>query len=601
MQLPYPAALAALAAVAALPVSADNAEPPVTFEPIVTTATRTAVRDPVAPTIVITREQIARSQAIDVAELLRLQTGIEIARSGGPGQQTSIFTRGTESDHTLVLVDGVRINPSIGTAAIQNINPDHVERIEIVKGPRTSLFGSDAIGGVINIITQTPTDDLRIEVDAEGGGLGSRGGGMAISGGHFRLAAEHFETDGHPVVRGATRDRGFDNTSVSASSDHTLAGVRLRANALHAQGTTQYFAFGPSAVSQDFRNDAVSLSAAFKPSRTWTSELTLGYARDDLEQNDNDDRADTRRHSIDWQNDIDLPAGHTLTAGASWRRDDVDAFTGFGMPPAYGEQRNIAAVFLQDQWQAGGHRLVAAARHTDDERFGHHTTWNADYGHDFDFGTRLSVSAGTGFRAPSTVDLFFPGFSNPDLDAETSRNLEIGLRHRVSQQVQLGLAAFRNDIDDLIASDASFTPQNIQQARIEGLELDVQAVLAAWSARIGYVVQDADNLSADQALLRRSPRRLTAQLAYDGTRWGAGLDVVGASRRPDIDPDTFARISAPGYAVVNLTSRWTPCPPLTLSLRLENVLDKDYETAAGFPAQPRTLLARLRYRFDLSR
>ena len=259
------------------------------LEPVVVTATR---REEPADRVLASVELIAgddliRLPAAELSEALRFEPGIEPVRLGGPGQQTSIFVRGTESNHVLVLVDGLRINPgTIGTAAIQNFAPEFVERVEIVKGPRSTLYGSDAIGGVINVITRGVEDSGSVQ--AGYGSFGTRSASFSAGIGSAEagatLAGNWIDSEGFPAQAGDLTDRGYDNLSFTASGHAAVGEAEVGVRAWHAAGTTEYSSFG-ALLDQDFENGAVALYAAFAGGERWDSRVTAGYALDEIDQN----------------------------------------------------------------------------------------------------------------------------------------------------------------------------------------------------------------------------------------------------------------------------------------------------------------------------
>jgi vitamin B12 transporter len=254
--------------------------------PVVVTATRTAnPADQVLANVdVIGGDELLRLPAADLGDALRMRAGVEVARLGGPGQQTSVFLRGTDSNHVLVLVDGLRINPgTIGSAAIQNIPPDQVERVEIVKGPRSALYGSDAIGGVINVITRKGTG-RNASVQAGFGRYDSKSASLAAGIGDERADASiglsWLDSAGFPTRTGDGTDRGYENLSVNGAVRASVGGVALGLRAWHASGTSEYSDFFVTPVDQDFANAAFATTAGFAPTAIWQSSLMAGYALD---------------------------------------------------------------------------------------------------------------------------------------------------------------------------------------------------------------------------------------------------------------------------------------------------------------------------------
>ncbi|MCZ6881180.1 MAG: TonB-dependent receptor plug domain-containing protein, partial [Gammaproteobacteria bacterium] len=261
---------AAMAAISPQTVAACCDDDQARLQQIVVTATREkqTLASTLAPVLVIDREEIELSLARDLADLLRFHAGLEISRNGGTGQTTSVFVRGTDSNHVLVMIDGIKINPgTIGGAAIQNIRPQMIQRIEIVKGPRTSLYGSDAIGGVINVITRKA--DGKVEFTAGAGRYGAYDRGAAVSwrdeGNALYASFSRFNTDGFPVRTGSNVDRGYDNNSARLQGNTRLGKLDLELSFWQASGTSEYLDFFAQPVSQDYRNQTLTLGLGFAP------------------------------------------------------------------------------------------------------------------------------------------------------------------------------------------------------------------------------------------------------------------------------------------------------------------------------------------------
>ncbi len=571
---------------------------------VIVTATRTAqLADQVlAPVIVITRDQIERSQPTDVADLLRFHAGLDIGRNGGPGQATSLFLRGTNSDHTLVMIDGVRINPgTIGGAALHNLDPAVIERIEIVKGPRSSLYGSDAIGGVINIITRRASAGTQADASAGAGNFGTRkltaGARHVQDGWRAGVEASRVDTDGFPPRTGSDIDRGHDNTTITAHAGRRVGVLDVELSHFDARGNTEYLDFFASdpELDQDFRNSVTALTLEAQPAETWVSRLQLSQARDEIDQNQSADFAHTDRRMVDWQNDVQFGATRLVTAGVWFMREEVEAVS-FGS--GFDEKADTKAVYLQDSADFGRHSLLVAARYTDHEAFGGHTTWDAGYGYRLSDATRLIASAGTAFRAPDFSDRF--GFGgNPDLEAEESRNIELGLRHRLSPAQRLTLSVFRNDIENLIEFDFINTSSmvNIGKARIRGAEAGYEFTHERWRAGVEAIVQDPESRTSGNPLPRRAKRSVTASLGYDGGQWQVGADVLAASKRKDSD---FSDVRLAGYGLVNLNAGWWLTPEWSLRARVENLFDKDYTLADGFNTAERSYFVQLAWRWQRS-
>jgi len=555
------------------------------LEPVVVTATRTELplRDVLASVELISGDDLLMRPAADLGDALRFVPGVEVTRLGGPGQQTSIFVRGTESNHVLVLIDGLRMNPgTIGTAALQNVAPEFVERVEVVKGPRSTLYGSDAIGGVINVITRDAADGSSVQA-----GYGSYDtktasfrAGHAGERAEFSVGGAWQDSEGFPTRSDDATDRGSDNASFTAAASAEAGMLTLGLRAWHAQGTTQYSDFFAVPVDQDFENSTVALTAGFAPGGAWNSRLMLAYAVDDLAQNQSADFLDTNRYTLDWQNDIALSERNTLTAGVLWQDEDAEAES-FGAP--YGADTETAQFYLQDQAAFGPHRVVLGAAYTDHDDFGSHATWNAEYGFAFGAGSLVAASAGTGFRAPDATDRY--GFGgNPDLDPEESTSYEVSWRQAIGERQSFSLAAFRNDIDDLIdffvidPNTFEGENRNVDQARIEGVEASWRYDGEDWSARVTGTWQDPRDETTDERLLRRAREYFTAALARRFGGHEIGLEALYGGERRDFG---FPQAVLPSYWLANLSARIALGERLSLVARVENLFDEDYALASG--------------------
>ncbi len=584
-------ALAALAATSPL-----YAQPLDTEDTVVVTATRTplALEDVLAPVIVIDGDTVRRTATFDLAETLRLYAGIEIGRAGGPGQQTSLFVRGTNSNHVQVMIDGVRINPgTLGGAAIQHVNPADIERIEVVKGPRSTLYGTEAIGGVVNIITKRAEAPLALDAVAGVGSFGTRqaGGGIKVRDGDWSsgLRADHGSTDGFPPQAGATRDRGYDNLSLRAFGTWHGATASLEASHWQADGNVEYLDFFGAPVDQDFRNTASALTARFSLGASATT-VRVTRATDEIDQTQSPDFAHTRRLTLEWQSDVPLAPTHDLTAGVASVSEDTEAEV-FGS--AFDEAPDSNAVFVQYAWAPAGERLLVAARHTDHDGFGTHTTWNLEYGYELTENWRVIAAAGTAFRAPDSTERF--GFGgNAGLRPETVRNFELGLRGKLGDDKRIELQLYRNTIDDLILFDTTtFTLANLERARITGIEVAYVQDIGSVRWRQSATLADPENLTTGEPLPRRAERSAQTSLTWQATGdLELGADLVATGERKD---SAFGPDFIDGYVLLNLSAAWTPAPGWSLEARVENATDADYETALGFPAADRAAFVRVRW------
>ena len=559
---------------------------------IIVTATRTEIplEQATVPVRVITRDDIELSLATDLAELLRFEAGIDIGRNGGPGQATSFFMRGTESNHTLVLIDGVRMNPgTIGGAAIQHISPEVIERVEIVKGARSALFGTDAIGGVINIITRR-ADETHVEGGVGAGSFDSRSafvsGGLRDDKNQLGITLDWQDTAGYPPRVGSDVDRGYDNFSLNVHAARDIGHGEISLRHWRAEGTVEYLDSFLTPVDQDFRNSVTALQFDKQFAGRGTSKLIVSHMLDRIAQNQSDDFVESDRLSLDWQHTLAF-SEHTVTAGVFAMQETAKSLS-FGS--GFDEDTDVKAVFLQDQWIRDKHRAFVAARLTDHESFGNQATYNVEYGYELTSSWSVRGGLGRAFRAPDATDRY--GFGgNPDLEPEISDEYQLGLRYAPDDRHSVDIEFYANDIEDLIEFDfATFTLVNIDSAEIRGVQLGYEYLGDSFSLRTDLVRQQADNTSNDSRLLRRAEESITVSYTQDVGRHRLGLSVLASGDRED-----FGGVALPGYVVASLTGQLQLSRNLQLNTRVENLLDADYQTAADFRMQGRSAFIELKY------
>lgn len=576
-----------------------NAAETAASETIIVTATRTEIplSDAIVPVTVITREDIELSLATDLAELLRFQAGIDLGRSGGPGQATSIFMRGTESNHTLVLIDGIRINPgTLGGAAIQHISPEIIERIEIVKGARSALFGTDAIGGVINIITRRARDAY-VETSVGVGSFNTSSAyvsaGNRSDSGEFGITLNWQDTDGYAPRVDSELKRGYDNLSVNLYASRRLGNNEFSVRHWQAEGNVEYLDFFLSPVDQDFKNSTTAIELTSDFSDRATSKLVVSFMQDDIAQNQADDFVESDRISLDWQYSHELE-NHTLTGGL-FAVDENASTLSFGS--GFNEDTTVRAVFLQDQWSHDRHKTFVAVRLTDHETFGKHTTWNAEYALEISDAWTFNTGIGHAFRAPDATDRF--GFcGNPSLRPELADEVQLGFRFEPGTGHSVDIEFYSTDIDDLIGVE--FDPQtfectagNIARAEIRGTQLGYEFRGERFVFRAEIVRQSADDVITGARLLRRAEETATLSYTQDVGAHRFGLSLVASGDRED-----FGGVSLSGYVLANLSGQIRLSDAWVLHSRIENLFDTQYQTAASYRMQERAGYIELKYRWN---
>jgi vitamin B12 transporter len=580
-----------LCSVISAAVAADN----LPGETIIVTATRTEISlsEAIVPVTVISRENIELSLATDLAELLRFEAGIDIGRNGGPGQSTSLFLRGTESNHTLVLMDGVRINPgTLGGAAIQHIAPEIIERIEIVKGARSALFGTDAIGGVINVITRR-AEDAYIETSVGAGSFDSSSayvsGGNHTENGTFGVTLNYQETGGHAPRTDSDIERGYDNLSANLYASRHFGNNEFSIRHWQTEGNVEYLDFFLNPVDQDFENTTTAAQLDTKVADSGTSKFLVSFMQDDITQNQVDDFVKSDRFSLDWQYSHAF-ANHTLTGGLFAMDENASAFS-FGS--GFDEDTAVRAAFLQDQWSGDRHKTFVALRLTDHGSFGRHTTWNAEYAFEIRDDWTLNVGLGHAFRAPDASDRF--GFGgNPSLNPELADEAQLGLRFAPGDSHRIDIEFYANNIEDLIEFDLqSFELRNIAQAEIRGAQLGYEYRGDGFVVQADVVKQRADNATTGERLLRRAEESASLSYMQDIGSHRIGISLIASGNRED-----FGGVKLPGYLLANLAGQIRLNAAWTLHARIDNLFDTEYQTAENFRMQERGAFMELKYRWD---
>lgn len=576
--------------------SAFSAEDIQLDDVVVTAARIPQTRESViADVTVIAAEDIERGGQSTLVELLQQQPGVEITNSGGAGTASGIFLRGTNTNHVVVVIDGVRIHSATaGTATFENLPIQLIDRIEILRGPASSLYGPDAIGGVIQIFTKKGVDGFKPFANLGYGSYDTKIGNAGVRGKvgdtSYALNIAASDIGGFSALdanNSALNDNdGYRNFSTSANLSHTIVpGHELGVQFFNSNGTTRFdnrFNATPAFSSRArLEQQSIAVFSNNQLTSFWLSKLRIAESRDDSKTFDETSLAqgdifNTRQTQINWQNDFTLPVG-TLTLMYDRLQDKVDSNTNFDKV-----KRNNEGYVASYLAILGSHSLHASLREDHNSQFGNYVTGGLGYGYTLNKHWRATASYGNAFKSPTFNDLYYPGFNNPNLRPEKSDNIEASIKYQNSG-FHASATVFENRIRDLIGFDlTTFTIDNINKARIQGLSLTAGQQWGSFDIAGNVDFQSPRNLANDNLLVRRANRNGRLNLGYTWQDWRFGAEIVSASKRYNDAANDF---SMGGYTILNLVSQYKINPDWSLQARANNVFDKQYNIALdGNPA-----------------
>lgn len=574
----------------------------------------------IASSSLITREDIERQQAATVPELLQRLAGVGITRNGGRGKSTSVSIRGTNDKHVLVLIDGVRVGSATsGSAALQSVPVEQIERIEVVRGPRSSLYGSEAMGGVIQIFTRRGgAEGIKPYFSAGAGTRSTYSGSAGVSGslgsGWFNLGVASESTDG--INARAYRDTapnafepdadGYRELSAQLRAGYRFDnGLELDGSWLQSDNHSDFDTRSTRGTSgreaySDGSLQVISGRARFSPLAFWDVSLQAGHS-EDLGDNFQDggfySRFDTRRDSFSWQNDLRFGEAQVLSLGMDYQQDRIESSDAYAEDSRYNK-----GYFLQYQAAFGRHGVQAGLRRDQDEFFGSHDTGSLGYSFDLSEELTLSAAYGTAYRAPTFNDLYYPASAstagNPDVQPEQSQSYELGIRGSHGWG-EWSVNAYENQIEDLIVWSGSspMRPDNVDVARIRGLETTVATMLAGWDVAANLTFmdpQDRSKANHGHQLQRRAKRQFNLELDRQFGAVGLGASLYAVSQRFD-KASNSEDSRLPGYALVDLRGEYRFDEAWRLQMKLANLFDRAYETAQTYEQPGRAVYFTVRY------
>jgi len=566
-----------------------------------------ATTDALASTSVVTRESLDKLQSETLGEVLGQLPGITLGNTGGKGKQTSVYLRGSNSDHVLVLIDGVKMgSATLGSTPFEFLPVSQIERIEVVRGPRSSLYGSEAIGGVIQIFTrQGSKNGFNPRASISYGSNNTRKADVNVSGGNgsswynFNVATDR--TDGFnaldfyqdfppptysPVEVIEGDDDGFESTSVSLRAGHDFGnGVTAEASAMQSTGDNEFD--GGFQNESEFKQQVISAKITAPVGEMTKLMAQMGQSRDEgdyFKDGAYTGTFNTKRDTASLQAETKLGA-NSFVYGVDFQEDKVDSNTEYAV-----DSRDNTGLFVSYETKIGANTLAASVRQDDNEQFGKHTTGNVAVGHQLDNGVKLRASYGTAFKAPTFNDLYWPNdgsFSgNADLNPEESKTAELGVSGQL-EQGNWAVNVFDTRVDNLISyvynADTFFgTMENVDEAKMQGVELEVATRVADWRLSANATYQKTENLSGfnkGKQLLRRPEKvlNLNADKRFGDVDLGVTVHSEGGRYMDGANTDRLG-----GFTTVDLRGKYQIAKDFAVSAKIGNLFDKEYETVRNY-------------------
>ena len=584
-----------------------------TNESIIVTATRTAqtTDETLASVTVITRDEIEKTQSATVADLLKTKSGLDFARNGGIGQTTSLLMRGANSDHLLVLIDGVRASSTTtGSFAWERLPISQIEKIEIVRGPRSTLYGSEAIGGVIQIFTR---DNSGISARLETGSNNKRsiqagfGGGKEIK---FNINAEVLDIKGFSALNRGTSyiadDDGFENKSISASVSTPLGNIHSLDFSFLYSDTMSEFDGGNAAINErtESINQILSTNLTSQLTKNWLSKINLGFNRDDSRTySDFPSKIDTSRKSIDWQNDFTINSNSTIIAGVSYTHEKGRNANPNTNVVSFNRSVKTKSAFINLIHNYANIDFELGARYEDHSVFDNHSTLHGAASFDVTPEIKIYASYGEGYKAPDINELYHPGYfggwnaGNSSLKPEETETLEIGFKYNPTNNHRFNLSLYDTDAENLIAYQGTMNQAiNFSKANMEGIEASWKYQKGPWWTEASATFQDTDDNDGDD-LLRRADKKLSFQIGKTihkkGFLYGEYTYISSRNDVRVIAPFDAKRMG--GYGILNLAAQYPLSKEFKIEVKIDNLLDKHYENLDGYNTADRTFYMAINY------
>ena len=541
--------------------------------------------------------------AKDLTSLLKNNLAIDVSNNGGMGQLSSIFLRGSNSNHTLVKINGIKINPSTaGGASVYNLDTQLINTVEIGYGPLSAIHGSNAIGGVIDISTKSQSKSVKTAL------------GLSLGPDEFRkyifktnqeisdkiffnISASNSKTDGFPSLSNSDLDRGYENKTIISNIEFNSEFTNIELSSWSAEGDIEYLVFG-SPTSQEYKNSAYGLEISNNFERLFFYEFNLSTSQDLIRQNDLNflgliDITNTKREFVEFiLSEFQVFGEGDLAFGINKEKENID-YSSYGT--IYKKEINTKSIFASSSFEFQKNSFFSSIRSSNHDIYDDNLSWNVEGLRNLNSKWKIGLSRGSSFRSPVSSELY--GFGgNIFLEPEINSSSEINIK-QIRENSRLNISVFKNNVTNLIDFDyQDYVLKNITQTTNEGLEIRYKLLGNDWDINFTFRAQDPKDNQGEQ-LLRRSKKSASFSLTKNINGFTTSFNFSAFGKRKD-----FGDIRLPGYGLSNLSTSWVINKKLKFSLKLENVFDKDYFTAATSNAfylnQGRSVWMRLNYEFE---
>lgn len=579
----------ALSLVSAISAYADtSSNSSLTLPPLVVTATSTpmSVADSLASVTVISREDVKTQQAQEISELLAAQPGVDVSSNGGYGKTTSVYMRGASAESTKLLLDGIPLySATSGGAPFENIPTSLIDRLEIVRGSKATLYGADTVGGVIQVFLPEASDETQMDVSVGGGSFNTKTVDTTLSGGsdntQYLLSAGKFETDGD-IVKKDKEAKGYHNENILFNVGHNFdSGARISGLIMNSEGRNEYVG-----DENDYQVQVIGLGVRLPVMANWDTELKLSQTRNESITISSRDQYDSKTKTARWSNTL-WAGDHEFVFGAETSQDSIDV-SRYQAP-----DRNNDAIFAQSQFDFGQTSLQLNLRQDRNSAYGDSTTGGVAVGYKLDDTYTLRTSYGTAFEAPTFNDLYYPNSGDPTLNATKSDTVELGLRADYNN-LYWDAAVFDASYGDLVVWSnytGSWVAYNVD-SKVQGVELSSGLTVNQWQLNAALTWLDAKDNETGFQLPKRAKRsaRLSADRLFDKGR--VGVTFIGADGRAATlgSSETIS-----GYVTMNLRASYDFATDWSAELSIKNALDKEYQTAKDYFNPGRGVFLTLNY------